>query len=1131
MFEKQPELEQTKNLRDHPFEFAFPCFSFASLTSSFILQHSLVPISTDALEVADIQPQFLEINFGSFVRPASTIYFPRVEVSHIGQTLVLSCGCRTPKKKLCEHQAQVLLLLMTCPEIRAFFDEDLRNQKFRQTAIAYGLENEKNLHDFFDLEYAAKELSVKPRLKELLPAEKLNQAYLKERLLPQQSSQLPAAMKKERLQQVVILSQHKFYSHLCLELFEAQTTLDGKLKNPLVAVDALDLLWETDKSEELKFFTGISKFHKNYNTGRPASDLVALKAILQNPLQLPFYCHNPAVSANITAASVVPASVSLLPINLRLAVKVTGQFYEVTGQLEVNDYSYDLEKLQLQYTYFVQLQGMLYLIDNLDFLRIMEFFKQHNNKLLLHRSKFEEFRKKILAELENRVHISYAYLKPATPTQLEQQGFNQELEKIIYLSDSENFVLLTPVVRYGQVEIPVLSKKQIYATDALGNAFLVERDVEVELKLTAALLLQHPDFKSQLHRDHFSLHKKEFLEEAWFLEAFEAWRNQNITILGFNQITKNKLNPNKPKISIIVTSGVDWFDTSIDVRYGKQQVTIKHLYKAIRNRSKYVQLGDGTLGILPEEWLQKLAGYFKAGEVVEEQLRTPKINFSGIAALYEQELLTNEVKEELALYRAKFTNFETIKEVAVPPELQATLREYQKQGLNWLNFLDEMNFGGCLADDMGLGKTLQIISFILSQRQKRQHNTNLVVVPTSLIFNWQAEVEKFAPTLRLLTVYGAGRTTNTDEFDQYEIILTSYGTLLSDIRFLKHYRFNYIFLDESQNIKNPDSQRFKAARLLQSRNKVVLTGTPVENNTFDVYGQFAFACPGLLGTKQHFKEHYSSPIDKFKDGKRALELQKKIAPFMLRRTKQQVASELPEKTEMVIYCEMGEEQRRIYDACERDVRDFLLNLQEENLPKTSMQLLQGLTKLRQICNSPALLPGELDYGQASSKLDTLLEQLETKASDHKIVVFSQFVGMLNLIAKALEAKGMAYEYLSGKTRNRAAVVESFQGNSAVRVFLISLKAGGTGLNLTEADYVYLVDPWWNPAVENQAIDRTYRIGQKKNVVAVRLICPDTIEDKIRKLQESKKQLVQDLVKTDSSIFKSLTKKDLLGLLG
>ena len=272
------------------------------------------------------------------------------------------------------------------------------------------------------------------------------------------------------------------------------------------------------------------------------------------------------------------------------------------------------------------------------------------------------------------------------------------------------------------------------------------------------------------------------------------------------------------------------------------------------------------------------------------------------------------------------------------------------------------------------------------------------------------------------------------------------------------------------------------------------------------------------------------PIDQFKDSNKAAELQRRIKPFILRRTKAQVAEELPDKTEMVIYCEMDSKQREIYESCRNEIRDYLMNRSEDELNKSSMHVLQGITKLRQVCNSPALLGKEKFYGNSSAKMDVLLEQIESRSPYHKILVFSQFVEMLNLVKTELETRDIKFSYLSGQTKNREKEVNDFQQNDKIRVFLISLKAGGQGLNLTAADYVYLIDPWWNPAVENQAIDRTYRIGQHKNVMAVRLICPDTIEEKIMLMQQKKRDLVTDLIKTDSSVFKSLSKQDLLDLI-
>ncbi len=430
---------------------------------------------------------------------------------------------------------------------------------------------------------------------------------------------------------------------------------------------------------------------------------------------------------------------------------------------------------------------------------------------------------------------------------------------------------------------------------------------------------------------------------------------------------------------------------------------------------------------------------------------------------------------------------------------------------------------------MGLGKTLQIIAFILSQREKRGHTTNLVVVPTSLLFNWQDEIRKFAPSIKVLQHHGSDRSKTTAHMVDYDVVITSYGILLSDIQFLKTFYFNYIFLDESQTIKNPDSERYKAARLLQSRNRIVLTGTPIENNTFDLYSQLSFACPGLLGSKSYFKDIYAIPIDKFEYSKRAGELQQKIKPFILRRTKKQVAKELPEKTETVIYCEMNAEQRRIYDAYEKELREFIAANDEDELNKNSMHVLTGLTRLRQICNSPVLLK-EGYSGEHSVKIEILMEQITGKSQDHKILVFSQFVGMLDLLKSELEKREIPFEYLTGQTRDRGEKVNNFQNNENIRVFLISLKAGGIGLNLTQADYIYLIDPWWNPAVENQAIDRSYRIGQTKNVIAVRMICSNTVEEKILTLQKRKKHLAQQLLKADGSNFQGFSKQELMNIL-
>ncbi|GAB4041055.1 DEAD/DEAH box helicase [Spirosoma jeollabukense] len=1101
-----------------------------TLTDSLLARHSSGSVFAVSGYV-DIQPQELEINQGSFTSASRVAAFPTVTVTQTEQSVLVSCDCAVDKDGLCAHQVDVLLSIVRRKELRVFFDQALRYEAIKQVARDYGLENEPSLDTFFQVDYTNKAFSIKPKQPELIPITQAGHDELRAQLLPKSERSVPPIDEPiSNQKRIVVFTKHRYYDHFCLELFEADTTREGKIKNPLTSIQPLDLTSKLDNLSELKFYSAVAKFQNHHRTKKEDADLEGLRLVADNPKKLSVFYHSSSVSENSTAHSLVPVKLEILKAAIQLSVRQVDPFYEVWGSLTIDDTSYELHKLTLKYDYFILLNDTLYLIDNSDNLRVIQYFNKKNNKILIHQSTYDVFQETVLAKLENQISIEYTYLKPATAEQLAEGGFTQERQRIIYLSDSENYVWITPVMKYGLVEVPVLSKQQIHSIDSKGKPFLVARDEPAEIQFTMAVVNQHPDFQEQLGQNQFYLHKKYVLDEHWFLTAFDAWASEGIRILGFNTLKNNKLNPNKAKVSVIVSSGLNWFETTLGLTYGKQKVSLKHLHKAIKNKSKYVTLDDGTKGVLPTEWLDRFSAYFQAGDVVDEHIQTPKVNFSSIRELYKAEELQNDVKDQLTLFTKTFANFQSIKPVAVPVELQASLRDYQKEGLNWLNFLDEFGFGGCLADDMGLGKTLQILAFILLQRTKPGPNTNLVVVPTSLLFNWQAEVEKFAPSLKIYTFYGANRSLKINDFDQFDLILTSYGTLLSDIRFLKEYPFNYIVLDESQAIKNPESQRYQAVRLLQSRNKLVLTGTPIENHTFDLYGQLSFACPGLLGSYNHFKAHYSTPIDKFGDQKRARELQAKISPFILRRTKAQVATELPDKTEMILHCEMGLEQRRVYNAYEQEFRNFLLTTKEGDIPRERLHVLQGLTKLRQICNSPVLLNDEEFYGDSSAKIDMLLEQIENKAPQHKILVFSQFVTMLDLIKKELIDRQIGFEYLTGQTRNRADSVNRFQNDDTVRVFLISLKAGGTGLNLTQADYVYMVDPWWNLAVENQAIDRSYRIGQKKNVVAVRLICPDTIEEKILELQASKRELADNLIRTDTSILKSLSKADLLNLL-
>ena len=429
---------------------------------------------------------------------------------------------------------------------------------------------------------------------------------------------------------------------------------------------------------------------------------------------------------------------------------------------------------------------------------------------------------------------------------------------------------------------------------------------------------------------------------------------------------------------------------------------------------------------------------------------------------------------------------------------------------------------------MGLGKTVQALSFIQYFKETHGKLQGIVVCPTTLMFNWENEIKKFTPGLTYLIHHGGDRARDKKAFKDTDVIITTYGTLRSDIKLMVEIDFDYVILDESQAIKNPQSKVTKAASLLKARNRLCLSGTPLQNNTFDIYAQMNFLNPGMLGSVEFFRNEFATPIDKFGEQEQKDHLRKLLYPFILRRTKEQVAKDLPDKTETILFCEMEDEQRKIYDAFRNDYRNKILGvISEQGIERSQLTILQGLMKLRQICDSPSIMNDVDKYPNVSIKLEELAREITENISNHKALIFSQFLGMLALIKEKLIELNVSFEYFDGSTsaQDREKAIQSFQGNNEVRVFLISLKAGGVGLNLTAADYVYIVDPWWNPAVEQQAIDRTHRIGQTKNIFAYRMICKDTIEDKILQLQEKKRMLARDLIADDTSFVKSLSRED------
>lgn len=696
----------------------------------------------------------------------------------------------------------------------------------------------------------------------------------------------------------------------------------------------------------------------------------------------------------------------------------------------------------------------------------------------------------------------------------------------ILLKEKGDYLLFQPIFNYKGFDVTNTDKEKIFFPIA-DKLLVIHRNISLEQELMQRIESLHSGFVKPVDSNILALKGKDVLKNNWFFLFIDAVKEMNVPVFGFDALKHFRFNTAKPTTKIFISSNTDWFDAKVEIQFGEQKVTVDDVKKALLNKQQFVQLTDGTLGILPEEWIKKYSLLFRVGDGKTDDMKLSKYHFSVIEELYlqrDEEELFFQLEEKYERIKGNHS----IKPIPAPAHLQSILRPYQESGFQWLNYLREVQWGGILADDMGLGKTIQALSFLHHLKVENGKLKALVVCPTTLLYNWQNEIKKFTPSLTYYIHHGGLRVKEGIADNTIDVIITTYGTLRSDIKQFVEVNFDYVVLDESQAIKNPGSKVTKAASLLKATSRLCLSGTPLQNNTFDIFAQMNFLNPGMLGSMEFFKQEFSIPIDKFGEKEQKEHLRKLLFPFILRRTKEQVAKDLPEKQEMVLFCDMGEEQRKIYEAYRNDYRDKILGVVEnQGIQKSQLTILQGLMKLRQICDSPAIVKEEERFPNVSVKLEELGREITENISNHKALVFSQFLGMLSLIKEKMKELGVDYEYFDGSStiNERERAIQRFQNDENCRVFLISLKAGGVGLNLTAADYVYIVDPWWNPAVEQQAIDRTHRIGQTKNIFAYRMICTDTVEDKILKLQERKRNLARAVITDDEGFVKSLTKED------
>ncbi|TAE12252.1 MAG: DEAD/DEAH box helicase [Bacteroidetes bacterium] len=771
-------------------------------------------------------------------------------------------------------------------------------------------------------------------------------------------------------------------------------------------------------------------------------------------------------------------------------------------------------------------------------------------------SKIKPFLKKDKIDIERQMETTY-FTKFVVPlmrqfeeVEVDGEGLNvdelnYQLEPILMLKDhhEQTSKLFEPLPQNAQVMVELQFKygDNYYKTEDANTNFPIDVKLEIKennegftfkktkrnLKEESSYIKWLNDMKLSLYNGKVVRNKMDML--AWINDHEPKLKSKKIAIES--RLTDNtRYFLGKPEIQISVQEKQDWFDIKALIRFGEYSIAFAELRKYILKKKREFTLPNGEMAIIPEIWFTQFTELFSFSQEGEDgEVRMRKYHFNMLNELRNGDHAQVIMNRKLEALR----DFTDIEQYDLPKNFKGELRPYQKAGYDWLRFLQQYSFGGCLADDMGLGKTVITLCLLQAQRESNDPDSkraSLLIMPTTLLYNWQLEAKKFTPKLNMLEYRGSNRRKNIEAFDFYDVIVMSYGVVRQDIELLKKYNFNYIILDEAQAIKNPTSGVAQAVHELWGRHRLTITGTPIENSTLDLWSQMAFVNPGLLGTMDYFRDEFQYPIERNQDADKLKKLGQIIKPFMLRRLKSQVAQDLPEKIENIDYCEMTADQEREYERMKSQYRNEIIRYMETgDTARSNMFILEGLTKLRQIANHPKMI--DENYKGDSGKLSNVCHRLESiVAEGSKVLIFSQFVKHLEIIRDYVRDKKWKYAYLTGETHERQRQVEKFQTKENVQIFLISLRAGGVGLNLTAAEYVFMLDPWWNPAIEAQAVDRAHRIGQKNTVFIYKFITRHSVEEKILALQGRKKQLAEDLITADENFVKSLSQDDLLQLL-
>ena len=827
---------------------------------------------------------------------------------------------------------------------------------------------------------------------------------------------------------------------------------------------------------------------------------------------------------NTSNARTAPCTISAFKPQLQFEVIEQGKALHLRTTIFLNGTSYDINNFN-RYHFLLESRNEYFLTSFKDF-QTLEWLSKSNPAQYGHNS--SELAHNILARLEEdyKVNRNGLFLQNSVDV--------VPINRVILSEISNSFLVLTPQWLYEGFLVEGVFKETHEITKA-GEAYIITRNKAEEQLFTKLLEGLHSNFVKQLN-GYFYLPFAEAGKKQWFFKAYHFLLEQDVQVIGMDMLKHFRYSTNKAITTVDIKENENnTLNVKLSLFFGTEEISLADLQKLLLAGQRAILLKDGSLGILSDEWMQQYGPVIKHGRVLKKEINVSKgMALTEEGAPEETQVLKRAIKED---WWQRWWQWQQPDSLCyeVPAKITATLRPYQHKGFEWMVLLSEAGAGACLADDMGLGKTLQTICFIAHQLQKYPAEKHLIICPASLLYNWEQELIKFAPGISASIYHGPQRNFKIMSSGSHQVIITTYGTMRTDIDQLATLNFGIAVIDESHNIKNPSALITKAVNEVNASHRVALSGTPVMNNTFDLYAQLSFLQPGMFGSRDFFKREYADAIDRDQDPDKIKALQKLTAPFILRRTKEQVATDLPEKIESILWCQMGTKQKMAYESIKENVRNSIfLEIQEKGLGSGKLSVINGLLKLRQVCNSGELVKDQDLFNYDSVKTDILVAELKNIIPNHKALVFSQFTAMLDLLEISFTNHAIPYCRLDGNTpvTKRQELVNNFQQPDATeKVFLISLKAGNAGLNLTAADYVFLFDPWWNTAVQQQAIDRTHRIGQTKNVFAYKMICKDTIEEKIMQLQQRKKKLAEDLIGEEEGFVKALSESDIEFLFG